>query len=118
VTLLWLQGALLNRQRVELASLRSEITELAAAINDTLFTEDDPYMTPVSAARLSSECGAKGGGSAVERMRRRIPGLTALAASEYSNSRREWRGVPKLRGERREPLKTGDGAESAAENPE
>jgi len=55
VTLLWLQGALLNRQRAELVSLKSEIRELTAAVNDAIFVEDDSYST-LAATRPSVVC--------------------------------------------------------------
>jgi uncharacterized protein with PIN domain len=55
VTLLWLQGALLNRQRAELASLKSEVRELTAAINEAIFVDDEPYSTP--AAHVCRSCG-------------------------------------------------------------
>ena len=44
--LLWLQGSLLNRQHKELASMRSEIRDLALAINDTMFMDEEAYVTP------------------------------------------------------------------------
>jgi len=49
LALLWLQGALLNRQHREMASLKAEIRELAIAVNEAMFMEDDRYATPAAA---------------------------------------------------------------------
>jgi len=62
VTLLWLQGALLNRQRAELVSLKSEIRELAAAVSDAIFVEDDSYSTlaAMPPTKVCPHCGHGG----------------------------------------------------------
>jgi hypothetical protein len=46
LALLWFQGSLLNRQHGEIASLRHEIRELAAAFNETLDIRDSYHIAP------------------------------------------------------------------------
>ena len=55
LVLLWLHGSLLNNQRSDIASLRYEIRELAALINETLTIEDGEYTTPATGTKPRTE---------------------------------------------------------------